>query len=284
MLRKALIPAAGLGTRLLPATKEQPKEMLPIFARDLNGQPRLKPLLQLIFEQLYDAGFKEFCFITGRGKRAIEDHFTEDHEFILDLKERNKLQQALNMESFYRRINGSTIVWVNQPEPRGLGDAVLKGKAFIANQSFLVHAGDTYIISRRNNHLERLLDCWLKLDADALFLVQEVADPRAYGVVEVERENGQLLVKNALEKPQDPPTNLAIMPIYAFRPKILESLERSGAGLGGELWLTDAIKSLIEQGGRVYAVPLSRDEVRLDVGSPELYLEALVTSYDCADA
>jgi len=124
VMRKAVITAAGLGTRLSPATKELPKEMLPIFHRE-GDRIVVKPLLQLIFEQLHDVGIREFCFVIGRGKRAIEDHFTPDPIFLRELRERGKGREAESLERFYAMLSDSSITWVNQPEPRGFGDAVL---------------------------------------------------------------------------------------------------------------------------------------------------------------
>jgi len=117
MIRKAVIPAAGLGTRLLSATKELPKEMLPIFYRDSNGEIYLKPMLQVLFEQLYKFGFREFCFIVGRGKRAVEDHFTPDYSFLDLLEKKGKEKFVKSLKEFYSMIEKSTIVWINQPEP-----------------------------------------------------------------------------------------------------------------------------------------------------------------------
>ena len=109
LLRKAVITAAGLGTRLLSATKEMPKEMLPLFSTDANNKIMLKPVLQLIFEQLYDAGFREFCFVVGRGKRSVEDHFTPDHSSVELLRKKGKTDLAARLEDFYSRVESSTI-------------------------------------------------------------------------------------------------------------------------------------------------------------------------------
>jgi UTP--glucose-1-phosphate uridylyltransferase len=281
MIRKVVVPAAGLGTRLLPATKEQPKEMLPVFALGANGQGCLKPLLQLVFEQLYDLGFREFCFIIGRGKRAIEDHFTQDYGYVEILRSKGKSSSAVDLERFYARLDGSTIVWVTQPEPRGFGDAVLKAEPYVKGEKFLVQAGDTYIISRDNDHLKRLMKTQEKLSADAAFIVQEVDDPRQYGVVEAEEVAEDVFkVKEAVEKPEKPASNLAIMPIYIFDPAIFKALEKTPPGKGGEVQLTDAIQALINMGLKVYAVQLKPEEVRLDIGNPEMYWKALQASYN----
>jgi len=280
VIRKVVVPAAGLGTRLFPATKEQPKEMLPIFSRLVNGYVGVKPLLQLVFEQLYDAGFREFCFVVGRGKRSIEDHFTPDHSSVLTLKDRGKDNQALDLDGFYTKLKTSTIIWVNQPEPKGFGDAVLLAQPFVQNEHCLVHAGDTYIVSENAGHIRSLIEAYDRLNADAAFLVQEIEDPKQYGIIEAEEIKKRIYrVKAAVEKPDKPPTNLAIMPIYVFHPVVFKALEKTTLGKGGEFQLTDAIQKLIEWGLNVCAVQLSSDEVRLDIGSPETYWEALNLSY-----
>src|SRR5712691_5828372 len=173
-----------MGTRLLSVTKEQPKEMLPVFAKGKNGELCLKPIVQLVFEQLYEVGFREFCFIVGRGKRAIEDHFTPDFNFVSMLDSKGKDGPASDLESFYKMIDGSTVVWVNQSEPRGFGDAVLRAKSFVGGERFLVHAGDSYFLARDADHVRRVMRLSEELKADALFLSQEVDDPRRFGVVE----------------------------------------------------------------------------------------------------
>ncbi|KPV64534.1 MAG: UTP--glucose-1-phosphate uridylyltransferase AglF [Candidatus Bathyarchaeota archaeon BA2] len=275
-----MVPAAGLGTRLFPATKEQPKEMLPIFSTLVNGGVSVKPLLQMVFEQLYDAGFREFCFVVGRGKRSIEDHFTPDHNSLVMLKSKGRGDQALDLDGFYTKIRTSTIIWVNQPEPKGFGHAVLMAQPFVQNEHCLVHAGDTYIISENARHLKLLMEMYDRLKADAAFLVQKMEDPRQYGVIEVEEiEKGVYGVLAAVEKPEKPLSKLAIMPIYVFRPVIFEELEKTAPGKGGEVQLTDAIQRLVDRGLKVCAFQLNSSEARLDIGSPETYWAALSLSY-----
>jgi len=183
MIRKAVLPVAGLGTRLLPMTKEIPKEMLPIFLDSVNGEPCLKPMVQVVYEQLYDTGFREFGFIVGRSKRAIEDHFTPNEDFLEALERRTKNALAEELRSFYRRVKDSTIIFVNQPEPKGFGEAVLRAKCFV-NETFLVHAGDMTILSKDPNRIQSLIEKREKLKADATILVQEVKNPKNYGVIE----------------------------------------------------------------------------------------------------
>lgn len=274
-----MIPAAGLGTRLFPATKEQPKEMLPVFSRLPNGDVGVKPLLQMVFEQLYDVGFREFCFVVGRGKRSIENHFTPDNNSLVMLNKK-KGDRVSALDSFYTKLNGSTIMWVNQPEPKGFGNAVLMTQPFVQSEQCLVHAGDTYFISENEGHLKLLMDVFERFNADVAFIVQEIECPRQYGIIEGEEiEKGVYRVKAAVEKPEKPPTNLAIMPVYVFHPVVFKALEKTTPGKGGEVQLTDAIQKLVEWGLNVCAVKLGSDDVWLDIGSPETYWEALNLSY-----
>jgi UTP--glucose-1-phosphate uridylyltransferase len=280
MISKVVIPAAGLGTRLFPATKEQPKEMLPIFSNTASGEIAVKPLLQMVFEQLHETGFREFCFVVGREKRSIEDHFTPDNSSISMLENLGKNGPAADLGDFYNKLKTSMIMWVNQPEATGFGSAVLMAQPFVQNEHCLVHAGDTYIISKNMEHINRLISIYERLNADAAFIVQETENPRQFGIIEAEEiDNGVYKVSAAVEKPENPPTNLAIVAIYAFHPVIFKALEKVHAGKGGEIQLTDGIQKLIEWGLNVYAIKLNKDDVRLDIGSPDTYWEALSLSY-----
>lgn len=280
MIRKVVIPAAGLGTRLFPATKEQPKEMLPIFSQTLSGDTSVKPVVQVVFEQLYDAGLREFCYVVGRGKRSVEDHFTPDTNYVRSLKGMGKDELIADLEGFYEKLRNSTIMWVNQLKPKGFGSAVLTAQPFVQNERCLVHAGDSCIISKDMNHIKLLLEAYKRLNADTAFIVLEIENPKQYGIIEGnEVETGIYKVKAAIEKPEKPPTNLAIMAIYAFHPIIFKALEKTQPGRNGEVQLTDAIQKLIDWGLNVYAVKLNRDYVHLDIGSPERYWDALSLSY-----
>jgi UTP--glucose-1-phosphate uridylyltransferase len=280
MIRKVVIPAAGLGTRLFPATKEQPKEMLPIFSINTNGNMLVKPVVQMVFEQVYDAGLREFCYVVGRGKRSMEDHFTPDPNCIRTLEDMGKNGQATDLEDFYEKLETSTIMWVNQPEPKGFGNAVLMAKPFVQNEHCLVHAGDSFIISKDMDYIKKLLAAYERLKADAAFIVLEIENPRQYGIIEGDEvETGIFKVKTAVEKPEKPPTNLAIMAMYVFHPVIFKALEATQPERKGEAQLTDAIQKLIDWGLSVYAVKLDKNYAHLDVGSPERYWDALALSY-----
>ena len=282
MIDTAVIPVAGLGTRMLPATKEQPKEMLPVPVRDPRHGLVFKPFLQLIFEQLYDAGIRKFIFVVGRGKRSIEDHFTPDWGYARYLEQRGKKREAELLYEFYQRLEDSTLVWVNQPEPRGFGDAVYRGSLLAGDQPFLVHAGDITILDTQNmrsKSLRKLLQLYSERKPDALILVRRVKDPRHYGVAIVEptQAKGIYRVKRVIEKPQKPASNMAIAAIYVFHPVIQKALKTLKPGPRGEVELTDAIQHLIDWGLQVEALEAGNNEEFIDIGRPETYIEATKT-------
>lgn len=276
MVKKVVIPAAGLGTRLLPVTKETPKEMLPIFIRKGDGRLGLKPMLQVVFEQLHDVGFREYGFIVGRGKRAIEDHFSKDEGFMGYLKKKEKAEQAKELREFYKKIDVSNIVFINQPQPMGFGDAVYQARIFTEKEPFLLHAGDDLVLSKNNDHLKRIIKAFEDYNAEAVFLVEEVEDPSKYGVVVGDEIRHEVFkVTEVVEKPEEPPSNLAIIALYVFKPSIYQALEKATSNEGIEVELTGAVELLINWRCDVYALKLQRGERRIDVGSPETYLETL---------
>ncbi len=273
-IKKVVITAGGLGTRLLPMSKELPKEMMPIFLKS-KSDIILKPLLQALFEQFYNAGFREFCFVVGRGKRAIEDHFTPDWKYVELLEKNGKIMFADELRSFYNMIENSKIMWVNQPEPRGFGHAVLMAESFVGNEPFFVAAGDTYIAS--NDFIMKMIDLFSSKHLSAVILLQKVPDPKQYGVAVV--NEGRVL--NVIEKPKEPISNFAIMPFYIFDPIIMKIISQLKPGVGNEIQLTDAIQKLIEI-GRVEAIFLNDDVLRFDIGTPKTYWEAIKGSYKLA--
>ena len=269
----ALITAGGIGTRLLPFSKEIPKEMLPIIAHDGDDSLQLKPLVQAIFEQLYGAGVRNFYFVVGRGKRAIEDHFSPDSGFLEFLKKKGK--SPASMSELYAKIRSSNLVFLNQTEPLGFGDAVLRARTVIKGP-FLVQAADTFILSNGDDYLSRLARAHRKYHGAATVLLRDVPHPRSYGVVEGDAlEPGILRVRSAVEKPERPRSNHAIMPVYVFSEDIFTALSDIGPGRDGELQLTDAIQRLVSTGQPVIGVLLRPDEIMLDLGSPETMIQAL---------
>lgn len=279
MIRKVVIPAAGLGTRLLPITKEQPKEMLPIFASGENGDLYVKPILQVVFEQLYSFGVREFCFIVGKRKESISNHFTSDSFLINLLTKGGKQKDIDELLSFFQKISHSSQVFINQPEPRGFGDAVLRAEPYI-NESFFVQAGDTVILSKDNHHLRKLVKAHEDYESYATFLIKKVEDPRPFGIIEGEEvEDGVYSVSRVIEKPEVPPTNLAITALYLFDTEIFETLKSTQSGVSGELQLTDGIQGLMDSGLTVTAVKLEKEDLWLDISSPWTYWDAIKFSY-----
>ena len=276
---KAVITAAGIGTRMLPITKEIPKEMFPIIVY-VNGHWTLRPTLQVIFETLFAIGVREFCFIVNRFKRVIENYFSPDEEFINLLKRKGKIVEAEDLRKFYEKIKTSTIVYINQYEQLGFGHAVLLAKSFVGSEPFIVHAGDDYIISPDNDHLKRLIRVFNEFKANATVLIERISDPRKYGVV-----NGQFItddiieVNTIIEKPKEPPTNLAVVAVYIFNDKIFKALREVGFDESGEIPLSAAIDYLAKMEGGVYGVLLKEGEKRVDVGSPEAYIQGLNLAY-----
>ena len=196
-IRKAVITAAGSGSRLLPFSKETPKEMLPYCARARDGRLILKPILEVVYESLHDHGYRKFCFVVGRGKRSIEDYFLIDDSA--------KYSTNSDLQDFYKRIRSSHIMYVQQSSPRGFGDAVLKAKLFAGKDSFLLHAGDDVILSPGNGHIQRLEDAFFSNGADIALLVDRVERPEQYGVIEGRGiGDGLFRVEHLEEKPRRP--------------------------------------------------------------------------------
>jgi|TARA_B110000438_G_scaffold47189_1_gene47438 UTP--glucose-1-phosphate uridylyltransferase len=272
---KVVITAAGKGTRLLPMTKELPKEMMPVFSK-LNEKKYVLPLLQLIFEQLFASDIKEYCFVVGRGKRSIEDHFTPDNSFLKNTSKKNKIE----ITNFYKKIQNADLFWINQNEPKGFGDAVKNSEKFIGGNDFIVHAGDVAIIGSKIHPVKRLIEAGKDPNVSAVLLFRKVSDPERHGVPTLEKiSSKKFIVKKVIEKPKNPTSNLGLMPIYYFKPKIFEKLKKIKLGKGNEFQLTDAIQELIKSGEKVLAIPLLEKEKVLDVGTVESYMESQITSF-----
>lgn len=281
---KAVIITAGLGTRLLPATKETPKVLLPIFAKGKDGKPCVKPVSQVVFEQLYHVGFREFCFVVGsRVGRTVKNHFTADRDYTRRLKALDKQEQANELEQFYDKLDSSTVVFVNQPRPRGTGDAVHRVKGFTGDEPFLLHMGDDFILSKvESSHLKRLLRIFKEKDAEVAFLAARVKDPTMYGVIVGKQiEEGLHRVETIVYQPKTPPSNISDVTAYVLKPTIHPEIEMVKPDeRSGEVSLIPAIQSLIDEGGKVYAVELRRGEKRIDIGNTDMYWKALQTTYE----
>ncbi|MBS4206715.1 UTP--glucose-1-phosphate uridylyltransferase GalU [Bacillus sp. FJAT-50079] len=253
-VRKAIIPAAGLGTRFLPATKAMPKEMLPIVD---------KPTIQYIVEEAVASGIEDIIIVTGKGKRAIEDHF--DHAFELEQNLIEKEKYDLLEEVRYPS-NLANIHYIRQKEPKGLGHAVWCARNFIGNEPFAVLLGDD-IVQSDTPCLRQLINQFDETFS-SIIGVQQVADNEThrYGIVEPTTQEGHLhQVRNFIEKPEPgtAPSNLAIMGRYILTPEIFMFLEKQETGAGGEIQLTDAIQQL-NKIQRVFAYDF--EGKRYDVG------------------
>ncbi len=263
-VKKAIIPAAGLGTRFLPATKAQPKEMLPIVD---------KPTLQYIVEEAIDSGIEEILVITGRNKKSIEDHFDKSVELELELEKSGK-QEMLDM---VRHISDMVnIQYIRQKEPRGLGHAVLCAKSFIGNEPFAVILGDD-IVDSEKPCLKQLIDIYNEYNTTILG-VQQVKreDVNKYGIVNGKQIDEKLhLIKDLVEKPdiENAPSNIAILGRYILKPEIFDVLEKQKPGKNNEIQLTDALKTLSETQA-MYAYEF--DGKRYDVGEKFGFLQATV--------
>ncbi|WP_323701704.1 UTP--glucose-1-phosphate uridylyltransferase GalU [Staphylococcus cohnii] len=253
-IKKAIIPAAGLGTRFLPATKAMPKEMLPILD---------KPTIQYIVEEAARAGIEDIIIVTGKHKRAIEDHFDNQKELEMILEEKGKTD-------LLEKVNYSTelanIFYVRQKEQKGLGHAIYSARQFIGNEPFAVLLGDD-IVESTQPAIKQLMDTYEETGKSVIG-VQEVNenDTHRYGIIDPLGKSGrQYEVNQFVEKPKHgtAPSNLAIMGRYVLTPDIFEYLANQGKGAGGEIQLTDAIERMNKE-SQVYAYDFEGE--RYDVG------------------
>lgn len=264
-IRKAVIPAAGLGTRFLPATKAQPKEMLPLVD---------KPTLQYIVEEAVASGIEEILLITGRGKNAIENHFDTSYELEHVLEEKGDFER---LDMIRKISNMVDIQYTRQKEQKGLGHAIYCAKNFVGDEPFAVLLGDDVVYNRENPALLQLMDMYDKHEGTILG-VQEVDKNEVdkYGIVAGEALDDRLTrVRTMVEKPSevDAPSTLAVLGRYILTPPIMEYLENTKPGKGNEIQLTDAIMAMAQD----YAVYAGIYEGRrYDVGSKLGFLEATV--------
>lgn len=273
---KCVLTVAGLGTRLLPLTKEIPKEMLPVYDRNKNGKLVLKPILQIIYESLYQYNIRDFCFIVGRTKRAVKDHFTPDYKFANFLKKEKKDNLAEVLYDFFLKLKKSNMTFIYQPKPIGFGNAIYYSRKFVGKDTFLLHAGDDIVISKNNDHLRRLESKFKKYRADIAFLIEQVADPSQYGVIKGKiLEKGIIEVKEMEEKPKRPTSKYAIIAIYMFKPTIFQYLSEAEKLVYPEKQLAEAFNIAIRNGAKMIGVMLKKSEKRMDVGTPETYLKVL---------
>jgi len=270
---KAIVPAAGLGTRLLPATKSQPKEMLPV-AR--------KPIVQYVVEELQSASLSQILLVTGRRKRAIEDHFDPDPYLLSSLTQAGNETLLAELSYLQRQTR---FFYTRQSQPQGLGHAVSLGAEFVDNDNCVVALGDSLIAGTDpSGPLRAMIQAHQDLKAAAVIAVEQVEaeETQRYGII---HPRGTLPgpqvpfpVEDIVEKPrrEQAPSTLAVAARYVFSPSIFEALERTAPDHKGEIQLTDAIRLLIRSGQPVYAWLLGPDQPRYDIGNFESYFRTFI--------
>lgn len=263
-VKKAIIPAAGLGSRFLPATKAQPKEMLPVVD---------KPTLQYIIEEAVNSGIEEILIITGRNKSSIEDHFDKSVELELELEKSGKTELLKLVRDISNMVN---IHYIRQKKPKGLGHAVSCAKSFIGDEPFAILLGDD-IVDAKIPCLKQLIHAYDEHGA-AILGVKEVERTQVdkYGIVEgVKKSENLYEVSDLVEKPEieKAPSNIAILGRYIITPKIFEILENTVPGKNGEIQLTDALRTLLKQ-EKMYAYIF--EGKRYDIGDKVGFIEATI--------
>lgn len=264
----AIVPVAGVGTRLLPSTKSQPKEMLPV------GR---KPVVQYVVEELALSGIKRLLFITGTGKQSIEDHFDTDSELTSFLRRTGKEDQLAELEFERMQVE---YFYTRQREQLGLGHAVLCARPLVGTEPVVVALGDSIIgIHAQSNIVERMVDEFERTSADVVVAFEEVPaqDVIRYGIAKPKGQAGDVFeLQDLIEKPSvnEAPSNLAVAARYVFSPDIFAHLSQTTPGKGGEIQLTDAIRSMLAGGARGVGMRLAPQERRFDIGNFESYFQA----------
>ena len=266
MINKCLFPAAGYGTRFLPATKAVPKEMLPILT---------KPLLQYAVEEALQAGISNMAIVTGRGKRAIEDHFDNSYELESQLK---NTPQEHYLNEIKEIIEKANFTYVRQQKMLGLGHAILTGELLIGNEPFAVVLADDLCISRNNNLLMKMNEVYKKYQCSVIAIEEiPIEKTNSYGIISGELIDGTkdiFLVKDMVEKPEakDAPSNLGIIGRYILTPEIFNILRDTKPDKKGEIQITDALRTQAKN-GKVIAYKFKGE--RFDCGSVEGYVKAI---------
>ncbi|HXK59947.1 MAG TPA: UTP--glucose-1-phosphate uridylyltransferase [Acidobacteriota bacterium] len=268
-IQTAVIPVAGFGTRLLPATKSQPKEMLPVAK---------KPVVQYVVEELEANGIKQILFVTGRNKTSIEDHFDFDYELTRRLREGGKEEllpeleyERMRLEFFYSR----------QRRQKGLGDAVLCAQHFTGDRPFVVALGDSILgLNASSGIVSTMIRTFEEQKPACVLAVERVPEESVsqYGIVDPENASPIFRVRDLIEKPRrdEAPSNLAIAARYVFSPDIYQAICNTRPGKNQEIQLTDAIRLLLQNGQKVIGVCLPPGERRYDIGNFHSYFEAFI--------
>jgi len=273
-----VIPAAGLGVRLIPVTKEIPKIMLPLFQKNTKNEILLKPLLEIMFENLYDVGIRNFCIIVGRGKETIENHLTPHYEFIDFLKKNGNYKYGKILRNLYKKIENSSIVWKRQHAQLGIGHTVLLAKDVVGEKPFFFHLGDLYLPSK--DYYKKMMRVYEKYEAPAIVGLKNVDYPKQYGI-----GYGKKISKNiyklskVIEKPKTSTSKLGLSGINIFDREIYDAAKKTKKSIKGEIELTDCVQTMIKMKHTVIGHKLNSNEVCIDMGTPANYFKALEYSY-----
>jgi UTP--glucose-1-phosphate uridylyltransferase len=266
----AIVPVAGHGTRLLPSTKSQPKEMLPV------GR---KPVVQYVVEELTMSGIRRILFVTGPGKTSIENHFDLNAELIALLRETGK--EELLEELDFERADVQYF-YTRQRRQLGLGHAILCARPLVGEQPIVIALGDSIIgINAQSDIVRRMVKEFTRTGADAVIAFETVPKEEVvhYGIAKPRGSAGSVFdLEDLIEKPgvAEAPSNLAVAARYVFRPSIFEWLSKTPPGKGGEIQLTDAVRLLLKNGGKVLGMQLAPGERRFDIGNFESYFQAFI--------
>ena len=280
-MKTAVITTGGLGTRIATITKSCPKTMLPVYAKsEYDNDYLLKPIIEIIFENLYDYGFRKFCIIVSSNyKSVIKNHLTHDLSFIKLLSKRNHYHDkrfGKTLSRLSKKIEKCEVHWINQDTPMGFGHALLSAKKFVRNDDFLLHAGDAYFPDY--TFLPKLTDLFQKNpDVACGLLLESKKLLEGYGIAEVSKKNSENIVIGVEEKPKKPKSNLVILPMYIFKSNIFDALQETSNGYNKELQVTDAIGVLINKNEKVVALKMKQKW--FDIGTPQRYFNALNYSY-----
>jgi len=220
-----VIPAAGLGGRLIPVTKEIPKIMLPIFQKKSNGNFLIKPLLETLFENLYEVGIRNFCIITGRGKETMENHLTPHYEFIDFLKKNGNHEYVKILSILYKKIENSSIIWKRQHTQLGIGHTILLAKDIVGEKPFFFHLGDLYMPSL--HYYKKMIQIYEKFKVPAVVGLKKVDQPKQYGIAYGKKISKNIYeLSKVVEKPATSTSRLGLSGINLFGPEIYDSAKK----------------------------------------------------------
>lgn len=281
-METVVITTGGLGTRLLTFTKTNPKTMLPIYekSRDKNPEPSIRPLIEFIFENLYDQKFRRFCFVVGKATQdSIKNHLSPDSKYIELLEKRNVASDKRfikTLDRIYKKINNCEVFWITQETPMGFGHALLSSQKFVGKRPFLLHTGDAYFPDYK--FISKMIYTHLKnQNPKATIALQHMKKLDGLGIALCKKKQSFLRIVDVEEKPKNPKSNLAILPAYIFESDIFNALKMTDNGHNNELQVTDAIKTILKQNHLV--VGFNYKSKWYDIGSPKNYLSALNHSY-----